>query len=101
MIDPAIVDRIAELARLGLTDAERRLLAGQLGAIVAYVDQLQAIDLGDDDGVDPLPGGPGADRLALRPDVPGPSLPRDAALAGASDVVDGHLRVPPVLGDAS
>lgn len=121
-MDLAVIDRIAALARLDLTDDERRLLAGQLGAILGYVDQLQALDLGDDDGPGggddgaadpfirgdgsldatavPLPGGPGPDRLALRPDVPGPSLPRDVALAGAPDVVDGYVRVPRVLGEA-
>lgn len=120
-IDPAVIDHIAALARLALTDDERRLLADQLGAILSYVDQLQALDLGDDaaagredepvpgqapggdsslaGAADVLPGGPGPDRLALRPDVPSPSLPRAVALAGAPGVVDGYVRVPPVLGE--
>ncbi len=110
MLTPDAVDRIAVLARLQLTDDERRLLAGQLAAILDYVDQLAAADPGGEgdaegDGLPagdrdaaPDPDGPGPDRLTLRPDVPGPSLPRDVALANAPDAVDGYLRVPQVLG---
>lgn len=35
----------------------------------------------------------------LREDVVRPSLPRDAALAGASDHRDGYVVVPAILGD--
>ncbi len=36
---------LARLARIGLTDAEVTQFAGELSAIVAYVDRLQEVDV--------------------------------------------------------
>lgn len=100
MLTPDTVDRIAALARLDLTDAERLLFAGQLGAILDYVDQLAAVDL-DDPGDANAGASAESDpsSLVLRPDIPHPSLPRDLALANAPKVVDGQIWVPAFLGE--
>ncbi|MEK7139660.1 MAG: Asp-tRNA(Asn)/Glu-tRNA(Gln) amidotransferase subunit GatC [Patescibacteria group bacterium] len=38
------VEHIAALARLALTDQEKQLFAEQLSGILAYIEQLQAVD---------------------------------------------------------
>jgi len=94
MLDRATVDHIAELARLGLTDAERETLRTQLAAILDYVNQLAALD------VDAGAGGAGRAgpaSLRLREDTVFASLPREAVLANAPDVETGQFRVPRLL----
>lgn len=92
-IDRAMVEHIAELAKLQLTDQEIDLYAGQLSAILEFAGRLQALD------TDAIP--PTASVLplqnVLRPDVAQPSLPRDEALANAADAADGQFRVEAVL----
>lgn len=87
------VEHIAELARLQLTDAEIEMYAGQLSAILEYVEQLKEIDTSDISptaSVLPL-------KNVLRVDEAQPSLPTDTALANAPDSADGQFRVPAVL----
>ena len=50
----ADVERIAALAQLELTDEEKQLFTRQLGDILAYAEQVQAIDTS---GVSHLPRG--------------------------------------------
>ena len=38
------VAHIAKLARLHLTDAEQKKLAGELSSILSYIDQLKSVD---------------------------------------------------------
>ena len=45
--DEATVARISRLARIATTDEERRRLAGELGAILTWVEQLDEVDVGD------------------------------------------------------
>ena len=101
MLNAGTVNRIAELARLDLTDAERSLLATQLTAIVDYVDQLRQVDSPESDvdgaAAAGLPVRPVPQSLTLRPDIPTPSLPRDVALARAPAVEAGQIRVPRFL----
>ena len=51
VIDESQVRHVAKLARLNPTDAEVRLFAGQLGEILQYFRQLDAVDT---DGVEPM-----------------------------------------------
>ena len=90
---PADVARIAALAYLDLEPAELDLFARQLGDILAYATEVQQVETA---GVEPtasliLP------HAADRPDEPGPSLSRAAALANAPDAADGLFRVPRVI----
>ena len=50
-LSPDEVRKVAELARLELSEAELATMARQLSAIVDYVNQLQAVNT---DGVEPL-----------------------------------------------
>jgi aspartyl-tRNA(Asn)/glutamyl-tRNA(Gln) amidotransferase subunit C len=90
------VVRIAELARLALTEDERRHLGRQLAEILTYVEQVGAIDT---TGVEPT-SHVQLEASDLRPDEPRPSLPRADALANAPDAVRaaGLFRVPKVIG---
>ncbi len=92
-LDRAMVEHIAELAKLQLTDEEIERYAEQLSEILAYAERLQALDTDDippTASVLPL-------RNVLRPDEITPSLPREEALANAADVADGQFRVDAIL----
>jgi aspartyl-tRNA(Asn)/glutamyl-tRNA(Gln) amidotransferase subunit C len=50
-VDAATVRRIAHLARIAVDDAEVPALQGELNAILAFVEQLQEVNV---DGVEPM-----------------------------------------------
>jgi aspartyl-tRNA(Asn)/glutamyl-tRNA(Gln) amidotransferase subunit C len=91
----ADVERIAALAQLELTAAEKELFTRQLADILAYAEQVQAVDTS---GV-PATAHVLAEHVE-RDDAPRPPLPRDEALAGAPDAAPdaGLFRVPRVIG---
>jgi aspartyl-tRNA(Asn)/glutamyl-tRNA(Gln) amidotransferase subunit C len=91
----ADVERIAALAHLELTSEEKALFTRQLAEILAYAEQVQAVDTS---GV-PATAHVLAERIE-RDDEPRESLPRDEALANAPDVDRraGLFRVPRVIG---
>jgi aspartyl-tRNA(Asn)/glutamyl-tRNA(Gln) amidotransferase subunit C len=92
----ADVRRIAALARLELTDAETLLFAAQLAEILAYAEQVQAIDTS---GV-PAMAHVHVQHDVERDDEPAPSLAVEDALANAPDGAPeaGLFRVPRVIG---
>jgi aspartyl-tRNA(Asn)/glutamyl-tRNA(Gln) amidotransferase subunit C len=92
----ADVERVAALARLDLTDREMELFVPQLAAILAYAEQIQALDT---TGVPPTAHA-FAPAHGWRDDEPAPSLPREEALTNAPDAARdaGLFRVPRVLG---
>ena len=87
------VEHVARLARLSLTDDEKRLFARQLEEILAWAESLQALDTS---GVPPM-SHPEAARV-LREDEPRDGLPRETAFEQAPEAGDGLFRVPRVLG---
>jgi aspartyl-tRNA(Asn)/glutamyl-tRNA(Gln) amidotransferase subunit C len=92
----AEVEKIAALAHLELADDEIELFARQLGDILAYANQLEAIDT---TGVPPTTSVM-AGHLGDREDRLAPSLDRGAALANAPDAAldAGLFKVPRVMG---
>ena len=92
----ADVERIATLARLELTDAEKDLFVKQLTDVLEYAEQIQAIDTA---GVPPT-SHVLSNQAADRADTPVPSLPNAEALANAPDPSPhtGLFRVPRVIG---
>ena len=90
MISEAEVRHVANLARLGLTDAEVDRMGEQLGAILDSIEQIRELDL---DGVPPT-ANPLNLTNVLRPDDPGLELSPDDALAPAPEPVDGLFAVP-------
>src|SRR5436190_11972681 len=91
----ADVERIAALAQLELTDEEKQLFTKQLGDILAYAEQVQAIDTS---GV-PATAHVHAGQRTERDDEPRPSLTIEDAMANAPDAERdaGLFRVPRVI----
>ena len=87
------VDHIAELAKLGLSDAEKEIFREQLSAILDYAQRLQALD------TDAIP--PTAHVIPLQnvmaPDQVRPSFPVEDILANAPARQDGWFQVKAVL----
>ena len=96
-ITQADVEKVAQLAHLEITPAELKIFAPQMADIVAYVEQLNALDTGQ---VEPALGGltpEGEATDSARDDSATPSLGQKTALAEAPDAAAGHFRVPKVL----
>jgi aspartyl-tRNA(Asn)/glutamyl-tRNA(Gln) amidotransferase subunit C len=89
------VEKVALLARLQLSPAEIETMTAQLGDILGYIDQLQELDVTN---VEPMAHAIEM-RNVFRDDIPAPSLPREQALANASDQDGEFYRVPAVLGE--
>jgi aspartyl-tRNA(Asn)/glutamyl-tRNA(Gln) amidotransferase subunit C len=92
----ADVERIASLAYLELTDEEKHLFTRQLAEILAYAEQVQALDTS---GV-PATAHVLAQPRGEREDTPRPSLPVADALANAPEAETdaGLFKVPRVIG---
>ena len=88
-----VVTRVAQLARLKLSDPERERMASQLARVLEYVAVLNEVDV---DGVEPMAH---AVELAnvLRDDRKYPSLPREDALANAPKTDGECFLVPAIL----
>lgn len=96
-ITEADIEKIAQLAHLEIAAEERRAFTPQIAEIVAYVEQLKAVDTS---AVEPSTGGltPEGERTdSARGDVVQPSLGQKLALDQAPDPASGHFRVPKVL----
>ncbi|HEV7684304.1 MAG TPA: Asp-tRNA(Asn)/Glu-tRNA(Gln) amidotransferase subunit GatC [Pyrinomonadaceae bacterium] len=96
-ITEADVEKVAQLAHLEITKEELKIFAPQIADIVAYVEQLNALDTSN---IEPALGGltpEGEATDSSRDDVPAPSLGQKTALAEAPDAAAGHFRVPKVL----
>lgn len=91
------VEKVAQLAHLEITPDELKVFAPQMAEIVAYVEQLNALDTSN---VTPALGGltpEGEATDSARDDGVMPSLGQETALAEAPDPASGHFRVPKVL----
>ena len=89
------VEHIAALARLALTDAEKRQYSEQLSDILDYAARLDELD------TDQIP--PTASvldmHLRTREDKSRPGLSTKDVLKNAADTQDSQFKVPPVFGD--
>jgi aspartyl-tRNA(Asn)/glutamyl-tRNA(Gln) amidotransferase subunit C len=92
-LDEAQVRHVAKLARLKLSDADVARYATQLTAILGYVAQLKAVDVGNAEPMaHPLPL-----KNVLREDVVKPSLSTEEVLANAPGRDGPYFTVPKVL----
>ena len=89
-----VVAKVARLARLDLTDAELERATDQLGDMLDYFTEIDALDLTD---VEPM-NSPYPHANVLRDDVERPTLDRDEVMTAAPTSEDGRFRVPPILG---
>jgi len=85
--------KTAHLARLRLTDEEANDFSSELASILAYVDQLKALDVTN---VEPMPR-PGNLTNRLAKDIPGETLPIEKLFANAPETRDSYFVVPKVL----
>ena len=92
-VDLATVRRIAHLSRIALRDDEAPHLQQELNAILAFVEELSAIDV---EGVEPMTT-PVAMELPMREDVVTDGNIRDQVLANAPRTEDGFFVVPKVV----
>ncbi len=88
--------RIAELARLDLSEVELATFEDQLTPILKHIDTLTALDV---DGIEPT-AHPTPVFDVLRPDTPRPGLSNEAMLQNAPESAQLQVRVPKVV-DAS
>jgi aspartyl-tRNA(Asn)/glutamyl-tRNA(Gln) amidotransferase subunit C len=87
------VEHIGELARLGLSDAEKEMFRDQLSAILEYADMLNRLDT---TGVPPTASALPLSNVMRRDEVT-PSLPTEEGLANAPDADADQFRVRAVL----
>lgn len=89
-VDEAEVERIARLAHLRFSPAERMRMSEEMSAILGYIDQLAEIQT--------TPARePERAEVALRPDRASESLPRAVIEENAPAIVHGLFVVPRII----
>lgn len=87
--------KLAHLARLHLSDDEVTRFAGELGAVLGYVEQLQEVELGD---LEPTFQVTGLTNV-MRPDEPVDyKATREELLKNAPSTENGHFKVKRMVG---
>ena len=92
-IDAETVRKVAHLARIKTPDDRLEPLAGELNGIMAWIDQLNEVDVA---GVEPMTSNV-AQPLRLRDDVVTDGARVDAVLSNAPQSADGFYVVPKVV----
>jgi aspartyl-tRNA(Asn)/glutamyl-tRNA(Gln) amidotransferase subunit C len=82
--------KLADIAKLELSDLEADALLGDLGKMLGFVDKVRALDL---DGVEPLVYMTDRENV-LREDLPTEPLSHAEALRGAPGADSDYFRVP-------
>lgn len=95
LVTPAVVRRVAELARLRLPEEDLERWSGQLSRIVAYIDQLASIP---EDAFGSAATGPAT---PVRADEPRDGEGERALEANAPRQLHGYGVVPRVVGSGS
>lgn len=93
MIDKEVVEKVAKLSRLHLTEEEVSMHAEQLNKILDTMDILKQIDT---EGVEPLAHVLPIQNV-LREDSVGDCLSQEKALANAPEQADGMFQVPKIV----
>ena len=92
-IDAATVRRIAHLARIAVEDGEVEHLRGEINAILAFVEQLQEVDV---DGVEPMTSVTPMQMKKRQDEVTDGGI-ADAIVANAPATQDHYFLVPKVV----
>jgi aspartyl-tRNA(Asn)/glutamyl-tRNA(Gln) amidotransferase subunit C len=92
MITTEIVEHVAKLARLRLSDAEKKLYTEQLGKIIGYFDELAAVDT---TGIEPMSHALPVINV-MREDVVEPPLGHEQLLKTAPEREGAFFRVPKI-----
>lgn len=92
-IDMKTTEKVANLARLDLSDLETESFTNKLNGIMQWIEQLQAVDT---DGVEPLAKVHDID-TPMREDKITDGNARDAVLANAPESLEGYYVVGKVI----
>ena len=92
-VDNNTVKKIARLARLHVAEDRRDALAGELNAILSWIEELNTIDT---DNVDPLASVTGHN-LPIRDDVVSDGNNQERVTANAPESTSGFFVVPKVV----
>lgn len=92
-IDKQTVLKVANLARIEVTDSEAEAMVGKLDKIIGFVEQLSEVDT---DNVEPLANVVDIE-LRLREDVVSDGDCQDKVLANAPESMEGFYVVPKVV----
>jgi aspartyl-tRNA(Asn)/glutamyl-tRNA(Gln) amidotransferase subunit C len=87
------IEKVAKLARLELSEEEKRTFGNQLEQILTYMEQLNRIDTM---GVEPTSHAIPIQN-AFREDETKPSYSREEVLGIAPEEEDGHFKVPRII----
>lgn len=90
---PIDIDYVANLARIALSDEEKRLFSGQLEEVLTYIEKLNTLDV---EGVEPTAHAIPVTNV-WREDIPGPGLTPEDALRNAPAAREGMFVVPKVV----
>lgn len=93
IVSEETVRHIALLSRLECDDAEIRKFAGDLNAILEYVEKLRELNT---EGIEPTTHAL-RQKNVFREDAVCPSLRNEQALANAPESEAGHFKVPPII----
>lgn len=93
MVDKNIVEYVSNLARIELSEEEKKLLAPQLSMILDYIDKLQTVDVKD---VNPTRA-PVDQQNLLREDCVIKNDAREDIIKNAPLSEDGFFRIPKVI----
>ena len=89
-IDRKMVEYVADLSKLRLTEDEKQLMGQDLTRVLKYMEVLNRLDT---TGVQPLTHVSGVENV-FRDDVAQKTFGRDKILQNAIDVADGCFKVP-------
>jgi aspartyl-tRNA(Asn)/glutamyl-tRNA(Gln) amidotransferase subunit C len=92
-LDKATVARIASLARIKVAEEEQARIAGELTAILSWIEQLNEVDT---NGVEPMTS-VAQMKLPMRDDKVDDGNIRDKLLANAPQQARGFFAVPKVV----
>jgi aspartyl-tRNA(Asn)/glutamyl-tRNA(Gln) amidotransferase subunit C len=95
-LDHVDVTYVANLARIELSAEETERFQGELDAVLAYIHQLNELDL---EGLEPM-SHPNPRENVLREDVPSTLTDPEDLLANAPARVQDLIRVPQMMEDA-
>ena len=92
-VDNDTVKKIARLARLHVAEDKRDALAGELNAILSWIEELETVDT---DNVEPLANVTGHS-LPIRDDVVSDGNKQEQVIANAPESTSGFFVVPKVV----
>ena len=87
------IEKVARLARLELSEEERKTFGNQLEQILTYMEQLNRLDTA---GVEPTSHAIPIYNV-FREDEVRPSISQEEVLAISPDEEDGHFKVPRII----